>query len=130
VHAHRFISGTSYASLFPNCEGLGRTVEEDFSVLLRELPSDLAIVLRRSSESRAAVTTLRPEFFSHFTRSCACTLQHRRTNCCVRYSSGLAGAGANDMIMIAVNCGRRRMAVGISHPPSSPLIRARAHALR
>jgi len=27
----------------------------------------------------------------------------RHTNCCVRYSSGLAGAGANDMIMISMN---------------------------
>ena len=31
------------------------------------------------------------------------TLQHRHTNCCLRYSSGLAGAGVNDMIMIAGN---------------------------
>jgi choline dehydrogenase len=31
------------------------------------------------------------------------TLQHRHTNCCVRYSSNLAGAGVNDMIMIAGN---------------------------
>ena len=31
------------------------------------------------------------------------TLQHRHTNCCLRYASGLAGAGANDMIMIAGN---------------------------
>jgi 5-(hydroxymethyl)furfural/furfural oxidase len=31
------------------------------------------------------------------------TLMHRHTNCCVRYSSGLAGAGTNDMIMIAGN---------------------------
>jgi len=31
------------------------------------------------------------------------TLMHRHTNCCVRYSSGLAGAGINDMIMIAGN---------------------------
>jgi choline dehydrogenase len=28
---------------------------------------------------------------------------HRHTNCCLRYSSGLAGAGVNDMIMIAGN---------------------------
>lgn len=27
----------------------------------------------------------------------------RHTNCCVRYSSGLAGAGRNDMIMISMN---------------------------
>lgn len=27
----------------------------------------------------------------------------RHTNCCVRYSSGLAGAGQNDMIMISMN---------------------------
>jgi choline dehydrogenase len=31
------------------------------------------------------------------------TRMHRHTNCCLRYSSGLAGAGANDMIMIAGN---------------------------
>ncbi len=28
---------------------------------------------------------------------------HRHTNCCLRYGSGLAGAGENDMIMIAGN---------------------------
>ena len=31
------------------------------------------------------------------------TLAHRHTNCCLRYSSGLAGSGVNDMIMIAGN---------------------------
>ena len=31
------------------------------------------------------------------------TLMHRHTNCCLRYSSRLAGAGENDMIMIAGN---------------------------
>ena len=31
------------------------------------------------------------------------TLMHRHTNCCLRYSSGLEGAGLNDMIMIAGN---------------------------
>ena len=31
------------------------------------------------------------------------TLMHRHTNCCLRYSSQLAGAGVNDMIMIAGN---------------------------
>ncbi len=31
------------------------------------------------------------------------TLMHRHTNCCLRYSSGLADAGRNDMIMIAGN---------------------------
>jgi len=31
------------------------------------------------------------------------TLQHRHTNCCLRYSSGLAGSGVNDMIVIAGN---------------------------
>jgi choline dehydrogenase len=31
------------------------------------------------------------------------TMAHRHTNCCLRYSSGLAGAGENDMIMIAGN---------------------------
>ena len=27
----------------------------------------------------------------------------RHTNCCVRYSSGLAGAGANDMMIVSMN---------------------------
>ena len=31
------------------------------------------------------------------------SLTHRHTNCCLRYSSHLAGAGENDMIMIAGN---------------------------
>ena len=31
------------------------------------------------------------------------TLQHRHTNCCLRYTSGHPGTGANDMIMIAGN---------------------------
>jgi choline dehydrogenase len=31
------------------------------------------------------------------------TLTHRHTNCCLRYASGLGGAGENDMIMIAGN---------------------------
>jgi choline dehydrogenase len=31
------------------------------------------------------------------------TMMHRHTNCCLRYSSGLCGAGENDMIMIAGN---------------------------
>jgi choline dehydrogenase len=31
------------------------------------------------------------------------TLDHRHTNCCVRYSSGLAGAGKNDMFMASMN---------------------------
>jgi 5-(hydroxymethyl)furfural/furfural oxidase len=33
----------------------------------------------------------------------ASTLAHRHTNCCIRYSSGLADAGINDMIVIAGN---------------------------
>lgn len=47
------------------------------------------------------------------------TLAHRHTNCCVRYSSKLGGAGINDMIFIAGNLrpeedggtGRARLAV-------------------
>ena len=35
----------------------------------------------------------------------ATSRDQRHTNCCVRYSSGLAGAGRNDMIMIAMNVG-------------------------
>lgn len=31
------------------------------------------------------------------------TLMHRHTNCCLRYGSGLAGAGENDMMVIAGN---------------------------
>lgn len=31
------------------------------------------------------------------------TLAHRQTNSCVRYSSGLAGAGRNDMFMVGAN---------------------------
>jgi 5-(hydroxymethyl)furfural/furfural oxidase len=31
------------------------------------------------------------------------TMTHRHTNCCLRYSSGLGGAGDNDMIVIAGN---------------------------
>ena len=31
------------------------------------------------------------------------TLQHRHTNCCLRYSSDIAGSGVNDMIVIAGN---------------------------
>lgn len=34
------------------------------------------------------------------------TPMHRHTNCCLRYASGLAGAGDNDMIMIAGNLAR------------------------
>ena len=33
----------------------------------------------------------------------ASTVTHRHTNCCIRYSSGLAGGSHNDMIMIAGN---------------------------
>ena len=42
------------------------------------------------------------------------TLTHRHTNCCLRYSSGLAGAGENDMIMIAGNL------AGSTLPGSAP----------
>lgn len=33
------------------------------------------------------------------------SIDQRHTNCCVRYSSGLAGAGRNDMIIISMNVG-------------------------
>ena len=33
----------------------------------------------------------------------ACGPHARRTNCCIRYSSGLAGAGRNDMLMASCN---------------------------
>ncbi|MGH8428824.1 MAG: GMC family oxidoreductase, partial [Solimonas sp.] len=48
------------------------------------------------------------------------TLMHRHTNCCVRYSSQLGGAGLNDMIMIAGNLrpeedgGTRRARLAVS----------------
>lgn len=35
------------------------------------------------------------------------TIDFRHTNCCVRYSSHLAGAGRNDMIMISMNISQR-----------------------
>lgn len=35
----------------------------------------------------------------------AAALDQRHTNCCVRYSSGLAGSGRNDMIVISMNVG-------------------------
>jgi 5-(hydroxymethyl)furfural/furfural oxidase len=35
----------------------------------------------------------------------ATSRDQRHTNCCVRYSSGLAGAGRNDMMMVAMNVG-------------------------
>lgn len=38
------------------------------------------------------------------------TLMHRHTNCGLRYNSGLAGAGENDMIMIAGNLAGSAMA--------------------
>ena len=38
------------------------------------------------------------------------TLMHRHTNCCLRYASGLGGAGENDMIVIAGNLSRWRAA--------------------
>ncbi len=59
------------------------------------------------------------------------TLAHRHTNCCVRYSSGLAGSGFNDMIMIAGNLrpaedggtARARMAVSAFQALSEGAVR-------
>ena len=59
------------------------------------------------------------------------TLAHRHTNCCVRYSSKLAGAGINDMIMIAGNLrpaedggtARARMAVSAFQALSEGTVR-------
>jgi 5-(hydroxymethyl)furfural/furfural oxidase len=59
------------------------------------------------------------------------TLAHRHTNCCVRYSSKLAGAGLNDMIMIAGNLrpaedggtARARMAVSAFQALSEGTVR-------
>src|SRR5262245_6611025 len=58
-------------------------------------------------------------------------LMHRHTNCCLRYSSGLAGAGVNDMIMIAGNLrapedggtGRGRLAVSVYQALSEGTVR-------
>jgi choline dehydrogenase len=60
------------------------------------------------------------------------TRAHRHTNCCLRYTSGLAGAGANDMIMIAGNLraetegdvGRGRIAVSVYQAFSQGTVRA------
>ena len=41
------------------------------------------------------------------------TPMHRHTNCCLRYSSGLADAGDNDMIMIAGNLARTPQALAV-----------------
>ena len=46
------------------------------------------------------------------------TLMHRHTNCCLRYGSGLAAAGENDMIMIAGNLAGSA-AASKNAPPSS-----------
>jgi choline dehydrogenase len=46
---------------------------------------------------------LMPLFLHLREESRVTTLAHRHTNCCLRYSSGLAGAGENDMIVIAGN---------------------------
>ena len=62
------------------------------------------------------------------------TLAHRHTNCCVRYSSKLAGAGQNDMIMIAGNLrpaedggtARARMAVSAFQALSGGTVRLAA----
>src|SRR5262249_33120669 len=59
------------------------------------------------------------------------TLMHRHTNCCLRYSSALAGAGVNDMIMIAGNLrgeedggtSRGRLAVSVYQALSEGTVR-------
>ena len=61
----------------------------------------------------------------------ASTLAHRHTNCCLRYTSGLAGAGTNDMIVIAGNLrpeseggtARARMAVSAFEALSEGTVR-------
>jgi choline dehydrogenase len=61
----------------------------------------------------------------------ASTLAHRHTNCCIRYSSGLAGAGVNDMIVIAGNLrpaedggtARARIAVSVYEALSEGTVR-------
>ncbi|MBN8891236.1 MAG: GMC family oxidoreductase N-terminal domain-containing protein, partial [Rhodospirillales bacterium] len=59
------------------------------------------------------------------------TMAHRHTNCCLRYASGLGGAGENDMIMIAGNLvslgggdlGRGRIAVSVYQAFSQGFVR-------
>jgi choline dehydrogenase len=59
------------------------------------------------------------------------TLMHRHTNCCLRYRSGLAGAGINDMIMISGNLrapedggtSRGRLAVSVYQALSEGAVR-------
>ena len=61
------------------------------------------------------------------------TRMHRHTNCCLRYTSGLAGAGENDMIMIAGNLrseadgdlARGRIAVSVYQAFSQGTVRIR-----
>ncbi len=43
-------------------------------------------------------------------------LDDRHTNCCVRYSSGLAGAGENDMTIVAMNHNPRLAGLGLVIP--------------
>ena len=62
------------------------------------------------------------------------TPMHRHTNCCLRYSSQLAGAGVNDMIMIAGNLRgeedggttRGRLAVAVYQALSEGSVRIRS----
>lgn len=62
------------------------------------------------------------------------TRMHRHTNCCLRYASGLAGAGENDMIMIAGNLrseadgdlARGRIAVSVYQAFSQGTVRIRS----
>lgn len=62
------------------------------------------------------------------------TRMHRHTNCCLRYTSGLAGAGENDMIMIAGNLrseadgdlARGRIAVSVYQAFSQGTVRIRS----
>ena len=51
------------------------------------------------------------------------TLMHRHTNCCLRYGSGLGGAGENDMIMIAGNLAGKKIAPATAgtFPVTTPL---------
>ena len=58
------------------------------------------------------------------------TPMHRHTNCCLRYASGLAGAGANDMIMIAGNLAGSLLTQGAPEGGAGPHRRQRVSGVQ
>jgi choline dehydrogenase len=62
-----------------------------------EVVADLPVGENLSDHSAVALgIRIRPEFR-------VSTVEHRHTNCCLRYSSGMEGTGLNDMFMAATN---------------------------